>query len=126
MEPPAPSQPALPADSILIKTLTKTQLFAIRRAQEDHNAAGARFQQSGTVLREILVDCGLDLARDAANAVLVGGAGAREELRAQGERYLAQFQRDLRAFGSASRVRTGRLYAPASQEPDQSTVTFEP
>lgn len=44
----------------VLKTLTKTQVFAIKRAQQEHNAAILAMQQTGQQLREILEDCGID------------------------------------------------------------------
>ncbi len=68
----------------------------------------------------------LELARDSANAINVGGASAADRLREQGEAYLARFREQLREFGKAGRVRTSQLYTPANPEPNQETVAFGP
>ncbi len=59
----------------------------------------------------------------ATNRVNVGGQDVWREYLAWGQERLADFQRALARYGRRNAVRARRLYAPAGEPADQSTVT---
>lgn len=65
----------------------------------------------------------VEWASFATNRVNVGGQDVWREYLAWGQERLSEFQRALARHGRRNAVRTRRLYAPAADPVDQSTVT---
>jgi hypothetical protein len=68
----------------------------------------------------------IEWASFATNRANTTGTEAVADYLAWGERRLAQFQQALSRFGDRARMRTSRLFVPASDEASQSVVRWEP